>query len=141
MPAQWQTSLRQFVEHFENADLTEAFEAVDEVISAGFEQNFYNQVDDNDQPWKPRVDSLPHPLLIKTGKMFAAATKTDDPGHLKSITTAEIAIGIKGSVVSYAIFHHVGTRKMPARRVVYATQETVNLALERFADIADRLID
>lgn len=130
--ASWQTDLYRFVDEVENGDLSTAFQAVDEVISGGFEQNFYNQVDNTGKIWEPRLDNLSHPLLIKSGRMFSAATNPADPGHLHRATGNVLVIGIMGSAVPYAIFHHEGTRYMPSRRVIYVTPETEQRAFEAF---------
>jgi hypothetical protein len=66
---------RELIEAFTpNSETTlKALIAIEEVIADGFQENFYNQVDDNGAPWRPRKDNKSHPLLIKTGKMFQAA--------------------------------------------------------------------
>lgn len=130
----WQKHLDEFIHDFEEADLREAFDAVHDVITSGFEQNFFNQVDHTGAAWPPRVDNLPHPLLIKTGKMFSAAVNKNDGGHKYEISGKTIIIGIRGESVPYAIYHHTGTRKMPRRRVIYTNDQTENRAFEAFED-------
>lgn len=116
------------------------FIAAELVICDGFVENFYNQVDHNSDPWAPRKDNLPHPLLIKTGRMFAAATNPQSPEHYSDIENGLTLVSGIGEAVFYAGFHHYGTYKMPARRVIYATESTINRALEAFADAAEKEI-
>jgi len=137
--AKWQDDLRELIDNFEHADLASGFAAVDEAISEGFAENFFNQLDDNSQPWRQRKDDLPHPLLIKTGKMFRAATNTSDPGHIADIQEGNrsIVIGVSDDVVPYAKYHHNGTSRMVSRRVIYANHTTLNRAFQEFADAAE----
>lgn len=146
MAGNWQQDLREFAELFEGADLTEAFRAADDVLSEGFQQNFFNAVDEKGIPWPPHAPATvarygPHDLLILTGRMFAAATNPDDPGHLMRVEdNSALVTGIKDSVVPHAKFHHTGTVKMPRRRVIYATPETINRARDAFAEKAEEAI-
>lgn len=119
--------------------IIDGFIAAEEVITQGYEQNFYNQVDEDGVPWAPRKELLPHPMLIKTGRMFRAATDKANPEHFSDISEAVLETGI-GDPVFYAGFHHNGTRIMPARRVIYCTPETVNRAIEAFADKLEELM-
>jgi len=134
LSAQWQNSLRRWLDVFEGSELVHSFEAVDLEISRGFEENFYNQLDDQGNAWPPRKDDLPHPLLIKTGLMFAAATNPEHPGHMASVNGETLTIGIYDDVVSYAKYHHTGTSRMPSRRVIYASETTVSRAFDAFED-------
>lgn len=138
--AAWQQSLHNLIEAFEPGSdaIIEGFLEADRILSDGYQENFYNQVDDAGTPWPPRKDSLPHPLLIKTGLMFRAATDTQSPGHLTDIQGDTLISGISGSFVPYAIFHHMGTRVMPSRRVIYASEQTLNRIEEAFADALER---
>jgi len=152
--AKWQDDLKELIDNFEHADLASGFAAIDEVISQGFVENFFNQVDHNGRKWKPRKDKKllsdtsgeePHPLLIKTGKMFQAATNTSDPAHIADIQDGDrsIEIGISDELVPYAKYHHTGTKnkdgtlRMVARRVIYANDTTLNRAFQEFADAAE----
>lgn len=134
--ATWQKDFAKLIETLEpnGNQLIEGFLAAQEVLASGFEQNFYNQVDDMGVPWKPRKDNLPHPLLIKTGRMFRAAVDTRNPEHFSDIRGTTLETGVS---VPYAKFHHWGTSRMVARRVIYATEDTINRALEAFADAVE----
>lgn len=138
--AAWQQSLRDLIRLFEPGSdaIIEGFMAADRILCDGYQENFYNQVDETGSAWLPRKDSLPHPLLIKTGVMFKAATDPESPGHLTDIQGDTLISGISGAFVPYAIFHHLGTRIMPARRVIYASEQTLGRIEEAFADAIER---
>lgn len=154
--ASWQDDIQKLIAIFDGeANFDAAFGAIDIVISQGFEENFYNTLDDNAQVWAPRKDNKPHPLLIKTGKMFAAATDPQNPGHLFRREGDEIEIGVKAEAVFYAWFHHVGTQwgptetarhgrtgtKMVARRFAYANDTTIQRAMDAFGDEINKLVE
>lgn len=136
MEEPWERAIMRLSKAFTpgSAAMLHAIIAVEEVIAEGFQQNFYNQLDEQGNPWPPRKDSKPHPLLIKTGKMFEAATNTRSPAHFSDIEGTTLITGISDAAVPYAKYHHTGTRIMPARRVIYATKETLQRAAERFED-------
>jgi hypothetical protein len=100
---------------------------IDEVLSAGVLDNFDRQVDHQGVPWAPRKDNLPHPLLIKTGRMMTAAG--GGTGHKFEVSGERATFGIYETAVSYAIFHHMGTSRMARRRVVYASAQTQRVVL------------
>jgi hypothetical protein len=80
-----------------------------DLIAEGFEK----KVAHGGQAWKPRKDSLPHPLLDKSGAMKRGF----------EIDTFGPRLVIKNEVESeqgrpYPLFHQTGTRKMPARKVI-----------------------
>lgn len=140
--AAWQQSLRNLIDAFEPGSdaIIEGFMAADRILCDGYQENFYNQVDDTGAAWAPRKDNLLHPLLIKTGLMFAAATDPTSPGHLTDIQGDVLISGISGTFVPYAVYHHNGTRIMPARRVVYASDQTLSRIEEAFADALESRI-
>jgi hypothetical protein len=76
-------------------------------------EGFQKKVAPGGQAWKPRKDSLPHPLLDKSGAMKRGF----------EIDTYGPRLVIKNEAVSeqgrpYPWFHQTGTSKMPARKVV-----------------------
>lgn len=144
--AQWEIVCDKLMQAFtpDSETMIRALFAVEEVIADGFQENFYNQVDDKGVPWAPRKDKKPHPLLIKTGKMFEAATNTRSSNHFSDIQGATLITGVSDAAVPYAKWHHNGTKgkdgisvRMPARRVIYATELTLNRAAERFAETVE----
>jgi hypothetical protein len=138
--AAWQQSLRDLIAAFEPGSdaIIEGFMEADRILCDGYQENFYNQVDETGSAWLPRKDSLPHPLLIKTGIMFKAATDPTAPGHLTDIQGDTLISGISGEFGPYAVFHHLGTRLMPSRRVIYASDQTLSRIEEAFADAIER---
>lgn len=140
MTAAWQQSLRDLIALLEPGSdaIIEGFMEADRILCDGYQENFYNQVDETGTAWPPRKDSLPHPLLIKTGVMFKAATDQTSPGHLTDIQRDTLISGISGAFVPYAIYHHLGTRVMPSRRVIYASNQTLSRIEEAFADAIER---
>lgn len=136
----WQRYIYELVDDFEAIDLYAVYAALDDTISGAFEENFYNQIDDQSSVWKPRKDSLPHPLLIKTGKMFAAATNPSHPGHRFEVQGEGAGYGINGGVVHYAIFHHLGTVKMPSRRQIFLTPQQEQRVTDKLADVVDEAL-
>lgn len=74
-------------------------------------EGFIRESDPRGRKWAPRKDSLPHPILDKTGKMMRGF----------QIDTRGANLIIKNDVVSekgrpYPLFHQTGTVKMEARK-------------------------
>lgn len=138
--------LQKVIDLFDD-DHLDALAEVDRVIAEGFQENFYNTLDHESQPWAARKDNLPHPLLIKTGKMFAAATNPSDPGHVFEVEGNVVIFGVNDEVVPYAKYHHRGTEnadgsvKMVARRFAYATLQTQQRAFDTFIEFVDAKLD
>lgn len=128
----WQVQLRRFEQFIVSGDFDQAFRAVDHALSEGVAENFARAVDHQGRSWPPRKDNLPHPLLVKTGRMLRAATTPGGSGHKFDRQGDSVRFGVYGSVVGYAIFHHMGTSRMPMRRVVYASAATKLRAFAAF---------
>ena len=70
--------------------------------------------------WAPRRDTLPHPLLKKTRKLYNSWTKPNAPGNISIYGKKRMTWG---SNVFYGKFHEYGTlsiihlRSMPARPI------------------------
>lgn len=103
-----------------------------DLIAEGFEK----KVAPGGQAWKPRKDSLPHPLLDLSGDM-KRGFKIDTFGP--KLVISNTAVSEQGR--PYPVFHQKGTRNMPARKVVpdrtlssrwkSQVNKTVKKALER----------
>lgn len=76
--------------------------------------------------WKPEEEPDPAPLMRETGNLFRSLTSLFGRPNRIGDTSAEF-----GTKVEYAKFHQYGTRKMPARKVVF---EPVGFA----RDLADK---
>lgn len=87
------------------------------IVQESVQDNFQRQTDVMGTFWPPRKDTLPHPLLIKTGRMLDAAT--GGPGHHKRAQRKGLEMGIKPDKVPYAKYHQYGTRRIPQRQYFY----------------------
>lgn len=103
------------------------------ILHEDFEAHFYASMGD-DGPWAPRKDSKPHPILILTGALIEAARDTGSTGNISEVSARELRTGVNAGVVNYAGFHQYGTRYMPARPYVWASEEALDDCLEAFAD-------
>jgi len=90
--------------------------------------------------WPPRVDNLPHPLLIKTGTMHAAATQEGAPGNITAVGDRELQMGVDGSVVNYTAFQQYGTRYIPPRPFIWLSDDAEDAAFEAYADAAAKAL-
>ncbi len=145
--ASFLVSVQKYAELFENgsdAAFDEALRAVDVIIAEGFQENFFNTTGPEGDFWQPRKDNLPHPLLIKTGKMFSAATNVGDPGHVFEHSGDIAEFGVSDAHVVYAKWHDRGTKnkdgtlRMVARPFAYATKQVQQRAFDAFVEVLDR---
>ena len=139
--ASFLVSVQKYAELFENgteAAFDEALRAVDVIIAEGFQENFFNTTGPDGDFWQPRKDNLPHPLLIKTGKMFNAATNVGDPGHVFRHSGDIAEFGVSDAHVPYSKYHDRGTIKMVARPFAYATKQVQQRAFDAFVEVLDR---
>ena len=70
--------------------------------------------------WAPRKDNLPHPLLIKTKKLYGSWTKVGSEGNIYRVSKDEMEWG---SDIFYGVFHETGTDRMPARPIAKRLME------------------
>lgn len=87
------------------------------IVEDSVDDNFQRQADVVGSTWPPRKDTLPHPLLIKTGRMKDAAT--GGPGQYKRAERKGLKLGIKPSDVPYARIHQYGSSRIPQRQYFY----------------------
>lgn len=132
----WQDDLDRWENVFFNMDMSPIFTELDPVVSAGFDENFANKVDEFGVPWPPHAPATvrrygPHPLLVLSGRMKRAAITPGDSEHLLGVARSTAAYGVSGSVF-YARFHHTGTSRMPRRRVIFASAATVQKMFSLF---------
>ncbi len=83
----------------------QAIETAFEQLRAEEAEQFSTQGATFGQPWPPRKRPASWPLLDRTGRLLGSLTDVRNPEHL----------GIFGTAVEYAPFHHLGTRKLPRR--------------------------
>ena len=86
-----------------------------------FEKTFKSSIKENyrkesffKQKWKRRKDNLPHKILDKTGRMKKSYVFNKNRTTLAIKNTAD-----------YSGYHHTGTPRMPARKVVGASKELI----------------
>jgi len=85
--------------------------------------HFATATDHFAQSWKPRTRNYPWPILRKTRKMMRATVRKGAPGNVHKSNGRQLVLGISGSDVPYAKFHHHGTLKMPMRRFLYLRKD------------------
>ena len=83
--------------------------------------------------WPQRVDTLPHPLLRKSGRLFRSLTNTSHPDNINRQSRTSL---VYGSRVPYHIVHEEGRGRVPARPVLglLAEDETLERDIEREVD-------
>ncbi len=129
-PDQFDAFLELSAVGIQNASLHDAMQDCLDVIHGGVEDAFAAKVDSAGAAWPPRKDKLTHPLLVKSGKLKAAATTGGTVGD------RELTTSIKGADVPYAATHQNGStkRNIPRREYQYATEETLDACAEIIAD-------
>lgn len=142
---QWQLKIESLIDKFYKSDLMPAYKAVDRAVSVGFAANFASRVDETGMAWRPHAPATiamygVHDLLILSGAMYAAATRPEGLGHIFRVNGNEVTIGVDGVIIPYAIVHHVGTARVPRRRVIYVNDVTLGKAFETFQSIVTAII-
>ena len=62
-----------------------------------------------------RDDSRAAPLLVRTGALQRSLTVRGAAGHVERLEAQSLAIGTS---LPYALFHQMGTRRLPARPII-----------------------
>jgi hypothetical protein len=131
----------------ENGDLSDELRGTVPSFHNGFLGNFIRRQDPRGVPWAPhapltiRLHGV-HPLLILSGAMLAVSGDEGSAGNITRVTDRgrRLELGIDGATIPYAITHQEGSDRVPQREFLYANDETVDSALERFVqDMRDRL--
>ena len=74
------------------------------------------------------------PLLVRTGALRDSLIGPGAAGHVEEIASQTLALG---SRISYAMFHQLGTRHMPARPIIVLREERSN----KWTEIVRRAIE
>ena len=83
--------------------------------------------------WSPRLDSLPHPLLRKSGTLFRSLTQSGARGNVDIRSPRSLEYGTD---IEYADYHEFGTSRIPARPVLaYAIEQGLEAKLTREIDM------
>lgn len=144
---------------FETADMVRqlgygslepAFKECIEVAHKSIAENFVETAGPHSGDWPPRKSERTgtgladannrtegtHPLLIKTGKLFQAATSDFGEGAIEDVRDRDAAIGINPQEVPYAATHNYGDpgRGMPQREFEDVSEEAMDQMAEAMAD-------
>lgn len=127
------------------APLDQVVEKVVEATQDAIGQNFATSSSPTGSPWPPRVDNLPHPLLIKTGALLAAALNRGPGGSVRATgRAAELVIdkGTKLGGIPGAAAHNFGypPRNLPQREFFAPRVEELPKVDEAALDEIDKLI-
>jgi hypothetical protein len=117
--------LEAFDQQLDNDPFQQPLEKCLELFHEGVRKNFEQTIDSRGSLWPPRKDNLPHPLLILTTAMHQAATERSASGSLAKIADREFEAGVDGSVIEYAAYQQFGTRVIPPREYLYASEATL----------------
>jgi len=87
--------------------------------------NFAKAESESGIPWPPRVGNPPHPPLIKSGRMYRAATTLGAIGNVHEQRGRVLILGIRGSGVPYANDHQKGRpgKRLPRRQFIYFRED------------------
>lgn len=115
----------------ENGDLSPALIATRADVYEAVSYNFEFSVDPNGVRWQERKRKYPWPILIKTGRMRAAAIG-ESSESINRIEQRQMELGVAPSVF-YAGIHNYGTPKMPQREFMGANEEYLGVMDDRLA--------
>lgn len=140
-PEEFQQLLNRTADTCESGDVSFALRGTVPAFHNGFGGNFVRREDPQGITWAPhapltiRLYGI-HPLLILSGAMMAAAADEGSPGNITRVADGgrTLELGISGGEIPYAWQHQAGTDRIPRREFLYASEETVDNVVERFAD-------
>lgn len=134
--------------------LEPAFNECIDIAHKSIVENFVNTSGPHSGAWPPRKSKRTgtgkadannrtegtHPLLIKSGKMFQAATSDFGAGSIEDVRDRDAMIGIDPQGVPYAATHDYGA---PARGIPQREFEDVSeAAMDRMTEeVADRGVE
>lgn len=127
MADDFEAYLKESQKAFDTVELRPEMQACSEVLFEAFERNFESKAEPFAGPWPPRKDSLPHPLLNKSGAMKAAATNTGS-GTFLQVNDDGVATGVSLEVIPYARAQNRGyrPRNLPRRMYLRPDQEALD---------------
>jgi hypothetical protein len=128
-----QAELSNMANALQSVDCREPLEVLRGLGIADVEYAFASRTSPDGQVWAPRKDSLPHPLLIKSGAMYAAATGRGS-GFADLSTFNSIQMGITPGLVDHDKYQQFGTSRIPARPYMGMRESTVDRGAELVAD-------
>jgi len=123
----------------ETASLAEALESVVPIIREGFARNFTALAGSEGEGWPARkIEGDRHPLLVDTGALRGATQ--GGAGGVKTVGERDLAVGVEpgggAGGLPFAAIHNFGypAGNVPQREFIYASEETLDAAVEAFAD-------
>lgn len=118
-----------------HAPLKEGLDKCAAEIRGAYEQNFDSASSPTYGGWPPRKDTLPHPLLVLSGKLKAAATQQGAAGHVEENDGRELGVGVeKSSDLPYTHVHQYGWKAIPPRPYIDVSEQTVDKCEQHVAD-------
>lgn len=114
----------------EQADFTDTLDGIVNRLDQQHQENYTSRASPIGDPWAPRKDNLPHPLLELSGRMRASLTE-GGPDHIFVESPNEFEWGTS---TFYAGFHQFGTVKMVDRPFVGMDESFVDETAEFIAD-------
>ena len=129
------------------ADEAPALQAIADDFRQMIAQQFSSEGRAEGTPWAPRKSSgvramlrspsgagQAPPLLVRTGALLASLTEPNSPDHVEETNAESLTLGTR---VPYAMFHQLGTRRMPARPIIVVSGERT----ERWVEIVRSRIE
>lgn len=136
---------QELIQELGYGDFSEPLKECAQICDQDFARNFAAQAGPESGPWAPRKKQgsgkigekgQGHPLLIKTGELFLAATSPFGRGHIEDVGYRNVQIGVDLSEVPYARAQNYGyaPRNLPAREFMDVTGKTADDCADVLAD-------
>jgi len=115
------------------ADQAPALQAIADDFRALIARQFSTEGRAEGTPWPPRKSRArvgavrEPPLLIRTGALRDSLIGPSAPGHVEELEAQSLTLG---SRLPYALFHQLGTRRMPARPLIVLSGERTERWIE-----------
>ncbi len=119
------------------ADERPALQAIADDFRALIARQFSTEGRAEGTPWPARVGAglappskrakQASPLLVRTGALRDSLLGPSAPGHVEELEAQSLTLG---SRLPYALFHQLGTRRMPARPLIVLSGERSERWLE-----------
>lgn len=107
----------------------------------------YPDLSPNYKPQKLKAKGFLYPILKRNGFLEAAASIQNGPGNITRIEPLTLEMGVDERAIPYAMFHQLGTKKMPMRKFLFIGPEAIQFAsseqvgrLERWMGILNEFI-
>lgn len=138
--------LASMADELERAPLTDVLKSCTTLIDQAVEKNFLAGGSPLG-PWPPHSPATvarygPHPLLILSGDMMAAATREGARGHVQELTDRAATVGIDGEEIVYALAQNYGhaAKNIPARPFMVIDDSVGDACEVVIADAAATLV-